>query len=258
MKTSQIAIQFFTLRDHTNTVEDFNETCRKVAEIGYQAVQISAVDLSVVSPSQIKTICAEHGLTICATHENGDLILNDTQKAVKNLQEMGTTATAYPYPAGIDFGSEESVGNLIKGLDRAGKIFADAGMVLTYHNHHHEFRKLNGRLILEQIYGETDPKYVQGEIDTYWVQFGGGDPTGWCRCLKGRLPLLHLKDYRVNAELKPEFAEIGQGNLNIPEIIEAAEDSGCEWFIVEQDTCPGDPFDSIRISFEYLKSLAES
>jgi hypothetical protein len=29
---------------------------------------------------------------------------------------------------------------------------------------------------------------------------------------------------------------------------------GCAWFIVEQDTCPGDPFDSLRQSFDYIKA----
>jgi sugar phosphate isomerase/epimerase len=128
--------------------------------------------------------------------------------------------------------------------------------VLTYHNHHLEFRKLDGKLILDRIYSETNPNNLQGEIDTYWVQFGGGDPAGWCRCLKNRLPLLHLKDFRINDDNVPEFAEIGQGNLNIPDIIKASEESGCEWFIVEQDKWPGDPFESIKISFDYLKTLA--
>ena len=256
MKTSQIAIQFYTLRDFTNSVEDFAETCRKVAAIGYQAVQISGVDYSVVPTEKIKEICAENGLTICATHEPSDLVLDNPEQVVKNLSALGTKATAYPFPKDIDFGSEESVANLIQKLNASGKVLSDAGMVLTYHNHHHEFRKLDGRIILERIYAETDPEHLQGEIDTYWVQFGGGDPAGWCRCLKNRLPLLHLKDYRINDETKVEFSEIGQGNLNIPGIISAAEESGCEWFIVEQDSCPGDPFESIKISFDYLKTLA--
>ncbi|MFP4357148.1 MAG: sugar phosphate isomerase/epimerase family protein [Puniceicoccaceae bacterium] len=256
MKTSQIAIQFFTLREHTNTLGDFRETCRKVAEIGYQAVQISAVDYAVIPEEAMAGICAENGLTICATHDKPNLILDEPRKVVERLDKLGTRFTAYPALAGVDLASEESVAGLIAGLDAAGKVFAEAGKVLAYHNHHHEFRRLDGRLVLERIYAETGEQNLQGEIDTYWVQFGGGDPVGWCRCLNGRLPLLHLKDYRINEEGKPAFAEIGRGNLDIPGIIRAAEESGCEWFIVEQDTCPGDPFESIAASFDYLKSLA--
>ena len=48
--------------------------------------------------------------------------------------------------------------------------------------------------------------------------------------------------------------EIGYGNLDFKAIVAAAEASGCEWFIVEQDSCPGDPFDSAKLSFDYIKA----
>ena len=40
----------------------------------------------------------------------------------------------------------------------------------------------------------------------------------------------------------------------LPRIIAEAEAGGCEWFIVEQDTCPGDPFESLKQSFDYIKA----
>ena len=76
----------------------------------------------------------------------------------------------------------------------------------------------------------------------------------WCESLKGRLPLLHMKDYQFKADNSPIYCEVGSGNLNFKKIIAAAEASGCEWFIVEQDTCPGDPFDSVKKSFDYIKA----
>jgi sugar phosphate isomerase/epimerase len=81
----------------------------------------------------------------------------------------------------------------------------------------------------------------------------------WCERLKGRLPLIHLKDFVVNHENIPCFCEVGAGNLNFPRIIEAAEKSGCQWFIVEQDTTLGDPVDSLAQSFRYLaETVCES
>ena len=43
----------------------------------------------------------------------------------------------------------------------------------------------------------------------------------------------------------------GNGNLTWQAIIEAAEKSGAKWYLVEQDTCPGDPFDSVAQSYAY-------
>ena len=52
------------------------------------------------------------------------------------------------------------------------------------------------------------------------------------------------------------FAEVGLGNLDIKNIVKTATDSSCKWFIVEQDECNGDPFDSLRISYNNLVKYA--
>ncbi len=251
MKINQVAVQLYTLRDHLTTPEAYAKSLAKVAEIGYKSVQISGP--RPLSPKEIVELCAEHGLVINSTHESSDLILEDPAQVVSTLNAFGCDYTAYPYPAGVDFESVASIDSLIERLNAAGKILTEAGKTLCYHNHNHEFRKVDGEIIFERIFRKTDPRYIQGEPDTYWVQLGGGSPEAWCHHLKGRLPLLHLKDYMTNAENKPEFTEIGNGVLNFKAIIAAAESSGCKWFIVEQDRCPGDPFDSLEQSFKYIR-----
>jgi sugar phosphate isomerase/epimerase len=254
MNIGQVAIQLYTLRERMKSREDIESTLKRVKEIGYPAIQISGLNWDFISEAEMVALCDELGLTICATHESAGDVIDHPEKIVERLSALGCKYTAYPYPGGVDFGDEKAVADLIAGLNRAGKMLTEAGQVLTYHNHHIEFRKLNGRMLLERIYEETDPTFVQGEIDTYWVQYGGGDPAAWCRKLKNRLPLLHLKDYRINSENEIEFCEIGSGTLDFKQIISDAEASGCEWFIVEQDTCSGDEFDSIEQSFSYIKS----
>jgi len=92
------------------------------------------------------------------------------------------------------------------------------------------------------------------QIDTYWVQYGGGNPIDWINKLKGRLPLLHLKDMLMHGQ-QQFFAEVGAGTLNWEGILGAAKGSGAQWYIVEQDTCERDPFESLAISFKYLKAM---
>jgi len=252
MRITQLAAQLYTVRDHCKTAADLAVTLKKVAGIGYPAVQLSG--LGPIPEEDIAALCKQNGLTICATHEDGKLICNEPQKVVAKLKQLGCKHTAYPYPGGVQFDSFEDVKTLAAKLNVAGKVLADAGQCLSYHNHHIEFRKVAGKTILEWIYELTDAWHLQGEPDTYWVQTGGGEPTDWCNRLKGRLPLLHMKDYIVTApDNKIAMAEIGNGNLNWQSIVKAAEAAGCEWFIVEQDTCPGDPFDSLQQSFEYIK-----
>ena len=190
MKTEQIAVQLYTLRDFTQTPADFAATMHRVREIGFHAV------------------------------------------------ELAGTAGLPP---------DEATGAMLR----------RAGMTLCYHNHAHEFFQCNGGTVLDDLFARTSPEHLQAELDIHWVQAGGGDPAEACRRLSGRLPLLHVKDYTVTAQGDRQFAEVGHGNLNIPEILAAAEAAGCQWFIVEQDTCPGDPFECIARSFDYLKGLCD-
>jgi sugar phosphate isomerase/epimerase len=166
------------------------------------------------------------------------------------------TYTAYPWPANIDFTSLAVVNTLCEKLDAAGKVLVEAGLSLSYHNHAVEFlpSPAGKGTAMDYILAHTRPAYLSMELDTYWAAVGGVDPAGFCARLPGRLPLLHLKDFKLTPEQKPMFCEIGYGNLDFKAIIPAAEKSGCKWFIVEQDTCPGDPFESVRMSFDYIRS----
>jgi sugar phosphate isomerase/epimerase len=252
MKLHQVAAQLYTCRDLLKTPADIASTLRRLREVGYTAVQVSG--MGPIAEEELNAILDGEGLVCCATHEPADRILNETPQVIERLQKLRCAYTAYPFPAGVDLSSGESVDALIAKLDAAGAAMAAAGITLCYHNHNQEFRKLGGKTILDRIYDQTDPKHLQGEPDTYWVHFGGGENVEWCEKLAGRLPLIHLKDYETNEENKPALCEIGKGNLNFKRIIAAAEKSGCKWFIVEQDTCPGDPVDSLKQSFEYIKA----
>jgi sugar phosphate isomerase/epimerase len=248
----QVALQLYTLRDHCQNLADFRQTVEKIKGIGYRTVQLSGVG---VAYAEAKKVLDDAGIGICATHESSELILQNPEEVSRILSQIGVKHTAYPYPGGIDFGDEKSVTNLVKRLDAAGAVLAKNGQVLSYHNHAIEFVRFGAATVLDYIYEATDPAHLKAELDTYWVQYGGGDPAAWLEKLAGRSPLLHLKEYTFTKENKPVFGEIGQGSLDWPGILAAAEKAGTEWLIVEQDTCPGNPFDSIKISFDYLHKL---
>jgi len=253
MKITQLAAQLYSVRDFLKTPADITGSLKKIRAIGYQAVQVSG--MGPIAEEELVKLCRDNGLTICATHEPGDRILNEPQLIVARLKKLECQITAYPFPNGIKLETLENVKEFSRRLNAAGKVLHDAGLILCYHNHQHEFQRVAGKPVLEIIYAETDPRYLQGEPDTYWVQHGGGDPVAWCERLTGRLPIIHLKDYVVLPDNKINHTEIGNGNLNWKKIISAADAAGCQWFAVEQDTCPGDPFDSLRQSFDYLKNL---
>lgn len=256
MKLSQVAAQLFTVREHCKTAIDLAATARKVRAIGYAGVQISGV--GPIPEEEIAKIMRDEGLVICATHEPPDNVLEQPAKVVDRLRRLGCDFGAIPFAKDVDLTNAEEVRLFTRKLDVAGQTLRAAGLTLGYHNHAIEFVRFEGAPVLDFIFAQVPARHLASELDTYYVHFGGGDVVEWCEKLNGRLPVMHIKDYGFTAENKPAWCEIGQGNLSWRRIIPAAERSGCRWFVVEQETCPGDPFESLRISFDYLKATIAS
>jgi sugar phosphate isomerase/epimerase len=254
MTLDQIAVQLYTLRDHCRTATDLAATAAKVRAIGYRAVQVSGV--GPIPAAEIRRIMDSNGLIICATHEPAQEILDQPEKVIERLNVLGCSLTAYPYPAGVDFTRADDIEQLVRKLDASGAKLRAAGLTLGYHNHAIEFVKYRGAPVLEYIFAATSPEHIVAELDTYWVHYGGGDVTDWCRKLRGRQPFVHLKDYGFLPENRPTYCELGAGTLPLDRIVAEAEAGGCCWFIVEQDTCPGDPIESVAQSYRYLAELA--
>ena len=127
---------------------------------------------------------------------------------------------------------------------------AKAGLKFVYHNHNFEFRKFDGDGM--DILFDNSSRNFQFEIDTFWVQKGGADVRAWIDKVRGRMDVVHFKDMALNDKAEQIMAEIGQGNLNWDGIA-GCRDIGVKWYLVEQDDCHGrDPFESLKVSYEYL------
>jgi len=246
MKKNQIAAQLFTLREFLKTPADIAASLKKVKKLGFDAVQVSG--MGPIPEEELVKILDGEGLVCCATHENGAMIVNDPDKVIDRLNRLHCAYTAYPYPHQVPTSVAEAKEFAHK-LNASAQKLAAAGKVLTYHNHAIEFTRLDGQLLLDLIYANAPQ--LQSEIDTYWVQYGGGDPVAWVRQMAGRLPLLHLKELGI-IDNQITMLPIGSGNLNWRAILAEAEKGGTRWFIIEQDVCRIDPFDSLKASLDYL------
>lgn len=253
MNPEQISVNLYTLRERLKTSAEFAAAIKRLAEIGFKSVQLSGVANDMMSEAEFVRVCSDQGITITATHEPAEKLLQDPQWSIDRLGKLGVTQTAYPYPQNVDFSNEAAVAKWLARLEEVNGILRAAGITLSYHNHHIEFVKVGGKTVMERIFTETT---LTGEPDTYWVQMGGGSPLEWVKRFAdaGRLPLLHLKDVRIAPNRDTQFAELGAGVLDFAPIIAAAEAGGCQSFIIEQDSTYGrDEFESVAESFRYLK-----
>lgn len=244
----QIGAQFYTIREHCKTLEDLSVSLRKVADIGYKTVQLSGT--CAFDPAWMKKELDANGLTCVLTHTPEQKLREETETVAKEHDIFGCP---YVGLGQYKFRPEEneSVGKFLELYHPVAKKLKAAGKYFMYHNHAHEFRKENGRLVFDQLMERIPADEMGFTLDTYWVQRGGGDPAQWLEKLAGRIPCIHLKDFAHDQVM----AVVGEGNINFDRVFEKAEAGGTKYMLVEQDNCYGeDPFDCLRRSYEYLKA----
>jgi sugar phosphate isomerase/epimerase len=256
MLENVVGAQLYTVRDHLGTLPEIAESLKKVANIGYTAIQVSG--FGPVDPADVAVLFQDNGLTVASTHMNWPQFLGDLD-AVIGTHKLWNCV--HPAIGGLP-GEYYTPDGLKRFLDELGPVaekLAAEGMDFSYHNHNRELQKFAGQTWLAALYEQADPNALKAEIDTYWIQAGGGDPAAWVRKCAGREPLLHLKDFVMGPGREQRFAEVGEGNLNWPAIMEAARESGVEWYLVEQDRCyDRDPFESLAISYRNLQAMGLS
>lgn len=252
MALPRIAAQLYTLREYLQTPEDIKATMAKVAKLGYRCVQTSG--LGPIDHQELRTICDNEGLAIVATHVGIKDILENTEACVEQHNIYGCKH--------VGIGGLQGEQTLESYQERARQCVAAAaalkphGLTFSYHNHNHELQRYGQRPGL-QVMLEGSSADVCFEIDTYWIQAGGGDPTEWILKVAGRCPLLHYKDMAVIGR-EQKFAPVGEGNLNWASINDAAVKAGAEFAIVEQDRCeiePTDPFEALGLSLKNMQAM---
>lgn len=253
MKKPVVAAQLYTVREFTKTPEELDKSMGRLKSIGYNAVQVSGV--GPMEHQRIKDIADSHGMTICATHIGFDRMKEDLEDVIYqhklwNCKYVGIGGMPREYTT-----SKEGYKAFAKEASMIGKKLADEGLQFIYHNHAFEFVKFDGVLGMDILLNESDPNFFGFEIDTYWVQAGGCNPVDWINKVGERMQVVHFKDMTVGQDMKPTMAEVGEGNLNWAEIIDACINHKVEWAAVEQDICQRNPFESLEISLKNLNKF---
>ena len=245
----KLGVQLYTIRDAMKDENSIRESFLKLKELGYDEGQTAGF---FVGAKKFAEIAKETGLSICGTHCGFEELIADPDKAMEEHDLLGTKNIGI---GGMPGWARESLEALEKFVGQANEFASKInkyGFKFTYHNHSFEFSKVGGKRMMDVLVDGLDPKTTSFVLDTYWVQHGGGDVRAWMEKLAGRIDILHLKDMGMAGS--QYITEIGQGNINFDGIIEVAEKIGVKHYVVEQDTCPGDPFDSLKISRDYIKA----
>jgi sugar phosphate isomerase/epimerase len=259
-----IGLQLYTVRDAM--AADPVAALAKVAKLGYTSVEgatYTGTELFYgMTPKAFKEVLKQDGLIMPSAHYrlgeeqvNGasqkGTILNDWKKAVDDAAEAGVQYMVCAYLSQSERGDLDHYKAVANMLDIAGDTCKQAGIQLCYHNHDFEFVQQDGKYPYETLLTNTDAGLVKMEMDLYWTTKAGQDPIALFNKYPGRFPLLHVKDMDKTPEKK--FTEVGNGVIDFKKILDNSKKGGMKYFFVEQDVCPGDPFDSINQSITYIK-----
>jgi sugar phosphate isomerase/epimerase len=280
-RMAKIGVQMMMLKQQ---VERFGAyaTLKSLADIGFGSVEVSQIPMTPDVISDFARARDDLGVQIAAisatvTDQPGANEPLDTRfdKIVADCHTLQTSNIRIGMMPHAAMRSAAALTNFCTMADEQARRLSDEGIQLHYHNHHIEFAKRGGVYILDHI-REQAPN-LRFEIDVHWVQRGGEHPQSILKNYAGLVDLVHLKDYRIgdlpdeafNALVRGdqetwqvawtnviEFGEVGEGNLDWPDIIDTAIASGARHLLIEQDRQYGrDPLDSLTISHHNLVEL---
>lgn len=265
-----IALQLFSVRD--DLAADFEGTLKKVKALGYDGVEFAG--LFGKSAAEVKKLCEDNGLVAISAHiPFFDMIKNP--EIFNDYAEIGCKFVAIPHIGEEYYPGNEKFDEFMSAINMLGTKANELGMKLCYHNHDFEFAKIDGEYILDMFYRLIPAELLHTEIDTCWVNVGGENPAEYLRKYAGRSEVLHLKDFvggktenmyvligiddneEKDTKGKFEYRPVGSGVQDFPAILAAAEESGVEWLVVEQDqpSLGKTPMECAEMSINYLKSL---
>jgi sugar phosphate isomerase/epimerase len=261
-----IGLQLYTVRDAM--AKDPAAALAKVAQIGYNSVEgatyTSTEKFYGMAPGDFAALLKQNGLIMPSGHyrlgedkeKSGQpmigTLLNDWDRTVDDAAALGLQFMVCSWLSEAERGSLDHFKKIADDLNKAGETCKKAGIQLCYHNHDFEFVQENGKYPYEILLDNTDKKLVKLEMDLYWMTKANQDPIAIFKAHPGRFPLLHLKD--MDNTPKRMFTEVGSGVIDFKKILSHAKTAGVKYVFVEQDICPGDPFDSITKSITYIKS----
>ena len=249
----QIGAQLYTAHKHTQTLEGFEMTLKKVAEIGYKAVQVSGT--CAYEPQWLKEKLDKYGLKCVLTHASQEKIVNETEKTVKDHAIFGCKNIGIGGMPAHMWGTLEGYQEFARLYIPAAEKIRDMGAKLHYHNHWFEFDKLDGKDVLERMLEDFPADSVDFTLDLGWAAFANADVLELIKTMKGRLSRIHLKDWADKpadgsidtlAYLRPIY----EGKLDYDAYIKALAEAGTEYMLVEQDwSYDEDVFECLRRSY---------
>ncbi len=256
---SRIGLQMYTLRNHVGNPTDYENTLRRVAEIGIQHVQMTPPGFLPIE--EVASLLGKYGLSADSVYRSTTKVLDSVESAKRDAEILGVDVLRTDSIPTEFRDCADGYRRYAEIMNREGRACKAAGLRYIYHFHAFEWIRFGDVRGMDILLGETDPDAVFFQPDVFWLTNAGLEPSDALHLFRGRAFWIHVKDYGIHAlngkieDVPYHFASVGEGNLNWKGILRTAEEIGIERFVIEQDACPGDAFDAVKKSYDALHGM---
>ncbi len=252
---AQFGLQLYTLRD--DLPKDPKGVMKQAASFGYKQFEGFEGPKGIfwgMKNTELKKFLDDIGVQLVSTHCNME---KDFERKAAEAAEIGVK---YLLDAWV--GPQKTADDYKRFADKFnawGDICKKNGMRFAYHNHDYSLEKTdNGEFPQDIFMKNTNPDTVDFEMDIYWVVTAGQDPVEWFKRYPGRFRLCHIKDRKKDAPASDRDAsvDLGTGSIDFKKILRVGEDSGLQYYIVEQEKYEGTtPLKAAEADAVYLKNF---
>lgn len=256
-----MVVQLYSVRDLIGQPDLYEknhvEVLQALEDMGYTGVEAAQYNDGLfygVTPEQFKADVEAAGLEVVSSHVQKQLTaaelgageasesLDWWDVAIAAHKAAGMRYMVFPYmnnPATL-----ADLKTYCDYFNEIGRRCKEQGMLFGYHNHAHEFKKVEGEVVLDYMLKNTDPEYVFFQMDVYWAVYGNASPVDYFNAYPGRWTLLHIKDNK----------EIGQsGMVGFDAVFANSEVAGMVEYVVEVEGCRHEKaLEGARVSAQYM------
>ena len=209
-----------------------------------------------------QNLIAESGLEVTSIHEDLGTLENDLDSVIKEAKTFNTNRIVITGMYRFDYLNRDEVLKLCSRMNVVGEKLAKENIELLYHNHNVEFLNYSSKDIYGMIIDNTDKRYVNFELDSFWIADAGIDPVLVMKRLGDRMKLYHITDRgaRVSGKImtpivKQDSMELGKGNMNLDLMVNTAKENGVDTIVLEshKNWIDNSPIKSLIVSSEFLK-----
>lgn len=237
----EISIQLYSV--HTETEKDFKTAVARTADIGFQGVEFAGY--GGLSAEEMGAFLKEKNLYSVGAHVGVERFKNNFLEELAYHKAIGSKYIICPYAS---METVEEVKEMAEVLNNAAKLAEGSGIKVGYHNHAHEFRRLDGKYALDLL-AELTREDVILELDVFWAAYANVEPVSYIEKTGKKIELIHMK--QIN-KVK-ENVDMPEGSIDMKAVQEAAKFAA--YFVLEHEDYDKPIWDSIRNDYEFLKEL---